>query len=67
MSCPQLWLGCAGGLPTCAPDTVHIVLVVVGAVIVDDQNQILHIQAPGSHRGCHQDLQSRRGLSAGSI
>ena len=36
---------------TCAANTVHIVLVVVGHYVVDHQLQVLDIQPPGRNRG----------------
>jgi hypothetical protein len=38
------------------PLPVHIVLVMVWHIIVDHQHQLLHIQAPSSHTGGHQDV-----------
>ena len=37
----------------CAPGTVHVVLVVVGAVVVHHQDELLHVQAASCHRGGH--------------
>ena len=34
---------------TCAAYSVHVLLVVVGRVVVDDQDQLLDIQAAGGH------------------
>ncbi len=38
-----------GGVHTCAAHSVYILLVVVGRVIVDNEDKLLHIQAAGSH------------------
>lgn len=34
-----------------APGPVNIVLIVVGTVVVDHQDQLLHVKASGCHRG----------------
>jgi hypothetical protein len=36
---------------------VHVVLVVVGAVVVDDKLQLLHVKAARRDGRCHQHLQ----------
>lgn len=37
----------------CASSPVDVVLVVVGTVVVDHQDQLLDVQASGCHRGGH--------------
>lgn len=37
----------------CASRPVDVVLVVVGTVVVDHQDQVLDVQASGCHRGGH--------------
>ena len=39
-----------GGVHTCAAHSVYILLVVVGRVIVDNEDKLLHIQAAGQPR-----------------
>lgn len=41
-----------------ASRTVDIVFIVVGAVVVDNQNQLFDIQASGCHRGGHHQATS---------
>lgn len=58
----------AGRDHTCAAHSVHILLVVVGRVIVDDQDQLLDIQAAGSHaRGNEQAADVRLEVVDGGL
>ena len=60
--------GRAGWDHTCAAHSVHILLVVVGRVIVDDEDQLLHVQAAGSHtRGDEQAADVRLEVIDGGL
>lgn len=43
-------------LLTCPADPVDIVLMVVGRLIVDHQDQVLHVQATSGNGGGHQHI-----------
>ena len=46
----SLYFGACSSSPSCS---VHIILIMVGAAIVYNKNQMLHIEASGSNRCSH--------------
>ena len=46
----SLYFVACSSSPSCS---VHIILIMVGAAIVYNKNQMLHIEASGSNRGSH--------------
>lgn len=50
------WETIRGKGKTCAADSVNVILMVIGGIIVDNHNEVLDVQPTGCHGGCNQEV-----------